>query len=140
MNADEKIAEVRKQLDPDGYVSFDVSPGWVDLVWKCHRKLLDIVPDYHLVQVKEKFGGLCFYYTIASDDDQKDQVREIVRFYEKMSYDTCEECGTTHDVTTGTLDGGKFGWVRSLCEPCRLQSVFRQIETPGSWQLTDTEG
>ena len=140
MNADEKIAEVRKQLDPDGYVSFDVCPGWTDLVWKCHSKLLDVVPNYKLVQVKEKFGGLCFYYTTTSTTDaDRDRAREIVRFYEKMSYETCDECGTTVDVSTGTLDGGKFGWVRTMCEPCRLQEILDHLETPKSWELTDAE-
>ena len=139
MNADEKIAEVRKQLDTDGYVGFDVCPGWVDLVWKCHRKLVDVVPDYKLVQVKEKFGGLCFYVTLNAEADTG-KAREIIRFYEQMSYETCEECGTTVDVSTGTLDGSQFGWVRTMCDPCRLKLICYRLEAPDSWQLTETEG
>jgi hypothetical protein len=55
-------------------------------------------------QVKEKFGGLRFYYTGGDD-----LIDGMVRMAESMSEVTCEECGYP-----GTTRGG--GWVRTLCD------------------------
>lgn len=54
-------------------------------------------------QVKEKFGGLRFYY-MGGDEF----VHGAVALAERMSYTICEECGAA-----GKSRGG--GWVRTLC-------------------------
>lgn len=35
-----------------------VGPGWQALLAKLHRDLLEVDPNYGVLQVKEKFGGL----------------------------------------------------------------------------------
>jgi len=61
-----------------------------------------------IVQIKEKFAGLRFYY-----DGGDDYVRGAVALAEDMSYKTCEECGDP-----GTVDGK--GWLyRTRCQECR---------------------
>lgn len=54
-------------------------------------------------QVKEKFGGLRFYVSGASDEQYN-----YISFAESMSYRTCEECGAQGRLYTD-------GWHRTLC-------------------------
>jgi len=62
------------------------------------------VPQVVATQVKEKFGGLRFYY-----DGGDDQIHGMVRMAESWAANTCEECGAP-----GTMRHG--GWVRTLCD------------------------
>lgn len=55
-------------------------------------------------QVKEKFGGLRFYY-----DGGDDYIRGAVSMAETMAAITCEECGKPGELRTG-------GWMRTLCD------------------------
>lgn len=55
-------------------------------------------------QIKEKFGGLRFYY-----DGGDDQISGMVRMAEVWADSTCEKCGNK-----GTRRQG--GWVRTLCD------------------------
>jgi hypothetical protein len=58
-------------------------------------------------QIKEKFGGLCFYYSGG------DKVIEgMVDYAQSLSYRTCETCGTTNNV------GRTRGWVYTCCWDC----------------------
>lgn len=63
------------------------------------------------IQIKEKFGGLRFYY---GGGDQC--ISGMVRMAEAMSEVTCEDCGAP-----GTL-GGR-GWIRTLCDTHRNQKT-----------------
>lgn len=58
-------------------------------------------------QIKEKFGGLRFYYHGGDNE-----VRGMVRLTEHLSYSICEECGSTKNVTQTK------GWIITLCEDC----------------------
>jgi len=57
-----------------------------------------------IVQIKEKFGTLRFYY-----EGGNDRVSTLVEFAETMSGCTCEECGSPGELRQG-------GWVRTLCD------------------------
>ena len=65
------------------------------------------IADVEAVQVKEKFGGLRFYY--GGGDEF---IHGLVSMAEEMSNCTCEECGSP-----GTQNEG--GWINTFCEPCR---------------------
>ena len=67
------------------------------------------------VQVKEKFGSLCFY-TYGGDD----YIDGLVSMAESISERTCTECGEKSKPRQGR------GWIYTLCENCRnkkLESV-----------------
>lgn len=76
-----------------------------------------------VLQVKEKFGGLRFYWGGPYD------IEMLVRAAERMSYETCEDCGECGfdwnaegkqaKATTGPSETS--GWIRTLCEPCRVK-------------------
>lgn len=55
-------------------------------------------------QVKEKFGGLRFYYRGGDDT-----VRGMVRMAESWASNTCEVCGES-----GTIRN--TGWIKTLCD------------------------
>lgn len=55
-------------------------------------------------QIKEKFGGLRFYYQGGDE-----QIHGMVRMAEAWAAHSCEECGAP-----GSRVGG--GWVRTLCD------------------------
>ncbi len=57
-----------------------------------------------VAQIKEKFGGLRFYY-----DGGDDYVRGLVTMAELWADATCEECGKPGKSRTG-------GWVKTLCD------------------------
>jgi hypothetical protein len=70
------------------------------------------------VQVKEKFGGLRFYY-----DGGDDHISGMVRMAESWAYHTCEECGAPGKHRSG-------GWIRTLCDTHEeaYQNRFKETE------------
>jgi hypothetical protein len=60
-----------------------------------------------VTQIKEKFGGLCFYYHGGDDT-----ISGMVHLAESLSYKTCETCGSTKNI------GHTKGWIKTLCEEC----------------------
>lgn len=68
-----------------------------------YRKVTDKIPQVVVDQVKEKFGGLRFYYSGGDE-----YISGLVSMAESMSYATCEECGNPGKPNIG-------GWIRTLC-------------------------
>jgi hypothetical protein len=62
------------------------------------------IPQVVVQQIKEKFGGLRFYY-----EGGDDYVSGVVEMAESWAGKTCETCGSL-----GTRRHG--GWVRTLCD------------------------
>jgi hypothetical protein len=69
-----------------------------------------------VMQIKEKFGGLRFYY-----DGGDDAIAGMVRIAEAWADHTCETCGSP-----GT-SGGK-GWIKTLCPTHRAEADARYAE------------
>jgi hypothetical protein len=63
---------------------------------------------FQIDQIKEKFGGLRFYY--SGGDDYIDGMTSLA---ESLSYRICEYCGTTKEV------GITKGWNITVCSSCR---------------------
>lgn len=64
---------------------------------------------FRVLQMKEKFGTLRFYYSGGND-----RIRGLVDMTENLSGSVCEICGTL-----GTLcKHGKGSWIKTLCEDC----------------------
>lgn len=86
------------------------------------REVREPVTQVVAVQIKEKFGGLRFYY-----DGGDDQIFGMVRMAESWAANTCEECGES-----GTMRSG--GWIRTLCDKHEeeRQEFYRQREMKAS--------
>ena len=64
----------------------------------------DAVEEVTVVQIKEKFGGLRFYYNGGDE-----HISGMVRMAESWASHTCEECGAPGQHRSG-------GWIRTLCD------------------------
>jgi hypothetical protein len=105
---------------PKGYGGFAVGAGWWPILeslcaniqsyidWKQEQKEKynrgEGCPQVIVRQIKEKFGGLRFYY-----DGGDDRVYGMVQMAEAWADRSCEMCGKP-----GTRRSG--GWVRTLCD------------------------
>lgn len=87
---------------------FPVGKGWRPLVTKLVKDIAAIDEDVVVDQVKEKFGGLRFYFSGGNEE-----VDRLVDVAESESYEICERCGTKEDVET------KGWWILTLCGACR---------------------
>jgi hypothetical protein len=76
------------------YKAFDIGPGWIPIIVELDKALAEITPNYELVQVKEKFGGLRYYIDAGDvNKDNYDAVYALIGSAEKTAAVTCDECG-----------------------------------------------
>lgn len=66
--------------------------GWLEIIRKCDEELFKRDPNYRVTQIKEKLGGLRFYFT-PSDMDRYHELSGIIFRIEEESLTTCEQCG-----------------------------------------------
>ncbi len=85
--------------------NLEIGEGWYQLIHDLLAELLETNWDKDIHQVKEKFGGLRFYIGGASEE-----VHDIIKKYEKLSYETCEDCGEQGELRRD------LGWWRTLCD------------------------
>ena len=87
-----------------------VGPGWGDSLDRLVADLLSLGWDGELHQVKEKFGGLCFYIGGGSGNifARIDQAGD-------ESLRTCEKCGAPGKIWPG------WYWWLTHCEACNQQ-------------------
>lgn len=72
-----------------------------------------------VMQIKEKFGGLRFYYSGGDEN-----IHGMVRMAEAWADATCEECGKP-----GKLRGR--GWMKTLCDEHEAERQVRMKERFG---------
>lgn len=110
-SGEKRFVEVLEAMRPwfreSGFVGFSCPTGWLDLVHDLHTRLTGN-PDYRVVQVKEKFGGLRFYTEGLTHAE-----REMVYAAEAESFLVCADCGTRDTVSLRNRR-----WVASLCDAC----------------------
>ena len=133
MNAEER----RHYLD-----NLDTGKGWQEIIENLDRELAKIDPNYTIDQIKEKFGGLRYYYTPSfiryhttapflqgckhhpfvewllrhSCKARSNRMYELRSVAERASYFTCEDCGSTEGVLNKSPKNQY--WVKSLCASC----------------------
>lgn len=86
------IQDVLERIPDEWGKYVSCGPGWWQLISLCDKELARIDPDYEIHQVKEKFGGLRFYFHTNNPDFQI-PMDMIVARYEKACAITCEETG-----------------------------------------------
>ena len=83
---------------------------------KYNHPIPDQVPQVVVAQIKEKFGGLRFYY-----DGGNAEISGMVRMAEAWADIACEECGAI-----GTRRSG--GWIRTLCDAHEAEYQERKLK------------
>jgi hypothetical protein len=122
VNPESPYWETLKSRAP-GYCDIGCGPGWDNLLRMIDGALKEIDPDYQIMQIKEKFGGLRYYTNLSErlTDEQRNQVYEIERTAEALSFCLCEQCGTTNEVETKGWGGGY--WILTLCQQCGAKQI-----------------
>jgi hypothetical protein len=101
------------QMFAGQYGGIECAAGWRPIIaslcagiqhhidWKNRQS--PVVPQVTVTQIKEKFGGLRFYY-----DGGDDEISGMVTMAAGWASHACEECGSQ-----GVLRHG--GWLKTLC-------------------------
>ena len=126
---EKRMKEKYPKMFSQPYGGFCVGEGWWPILenlcsniqshidwWNKNHEKHPVVEQVVVAQIKEKFGGLRFYY-----DGGDDQIRGMVRMAESWADHSCEECGAP-----GTA-GGK-GWIKTLCPTHRAEADARYAE------------
>lgn len=92
MDYPEYLQPVLDRISPNYGVFISCDKGWWPLIAKCDKELSLIDPDYTVFQIKEKFGGLRYYYS-PSNPLHDEKMAEIISKYEKICSMTCEVTG-----------------------------------------------
>lgn len=124
------MSEARARLDalptryphffPSGPLpwGFEVGEGWTSLIETLFARIDTLVHEapgvsIEILQVKEKFGGLRFYYALNGADEATAQaLHEAVDLAAVASTHICERCGRPGDLHN------RSGWLGTLCAAC----------------------
>ncbi|MFV2176263.1 hypothetical protein ACFHW2_34645 [Actinomadura sp. LOL_016] len=94
-----------------------VGAGWHGILKRTHAELLDVLPNYQVAQVKEKWGMLDVNLGVYFDPvtgqfgvgrELGTRISDILQAARDESRRTCEVCG---EPGTGT----DRGWIKTLC-------------------------
>lgn len=111
-------ARLIARSSPDGaqWMRSACPTGWLDIVDRLITTL-DTLGSYQISQVKEKFGGLRFYYSWGGGEGSGwNDTINAVNAAETESMQTCEACGQPGEQRTP-----KGWWVHTLCDSCALE-------------------
>jgi hypothetical protein len=110
----EKMESTYPKMLSEGYGGFCTGEGWWPIIellcsniqdhidWKNRETFT--VEQVVVHQIKEKFGGLRFYY--GGGDNE---ISGMVRIAESVASITCEVCGAPGKSRS-------TGWIRTLCD------------------------
>jgi hypothetical protein len=109
-----RMEEKYPKMFSQPYGGFAVGEGWWPILqalcsniqhylnWK--NKDSEVVPQVVVAQIKEKFGGLRFYY-----DGGDDRIQGMVSMAESWADKSCETCGKPGRRR-------ESGWIKTLCD------------------------
>jgi hypothetical protein len=104
------IEDVKARFAEGWAPDLDVGVGWHDLISVLDGALARLDPEYTVVQIKEKFGGLR-YYIGTIDPSVRTEAETLIHIAEQAALHSCEECGR---YAAGTEEVN--GWYHTLCE------------------------
>ena len=97
-----------------------VGAGWHSLVEEIFFFIDNSPVPIYVVQCKEKFGGLRFYWNVDTlreesfSEEDYDSLSSLISTVEERSLTTCEYCGNI-----GITVRVQCGWIRTLCASCK---------------------
>lgn len=106
-------------LNPD-----DVPEGWAGIIGALNAEIKEwhdegALREFHVVQLKEKYGELTLYYDADVDDHQK--FSDMVDAYSHVSAFTCVHCGAFPVRMVSR------GWVYPCCEACYNKYKYEHV-------------
>ncbi len=109
--------QYRVDKGEEGYIRYPFGMFFGKLfgcTWMVGRRTNKKIQQVEAIQVKEKFGGLRFYYYGGNKE-----IDTMIHMIESMSYCTCETCGSTRDVSQTK------GWIYTWCKDCQSKATKR---------------
>lgn len=139
MRTEEEYDEFAKRMEEkypkmfaQPYGGFCVDKGWWSIIaslcaniqshidwWNKNHEKRPVIDQVVVVQIKEKFGGLRFYY-----EGGDDKIQGMVRMAEAWADHTCEECGKPGKSRNS-------GWIKTLCDEHAAEREARYKERFG---------
>ena len=106
-----QVEALKEKISPSFGKYINIDEGWYQIVVDCDKELTVIDPNYQILQIKEKFGGLRFYMTPCNNTtkEQRDKMYEVISRYEAKAAQTCEATGQP-----GVLMRSIGGWLKTL--------------------------
>jgi hypothetical protein len=105
------------------YGGFECGEGWWPILEELCSNIQHHIdwkkgacPQVTVAQIKEKFGGLRFYY-----DGGDEQIRGMVSMAESWAAHSCETCGAPGERRQG-------GWIKTLCDTHEAERQQRKKE------------
>lgn len=129
INLEQIIFNENKTLFRDKpYYGIETDDGWYPIIYTLCESISNEMRNmpseaYPSVQtIKEKFGGLRFYYSWADSsyknfDNYALRIEGMVDSFERLSRTVCEMCGCTFGVKCRSIRG----WYKSECYSCHLK-------------------
>lgn len=102
------LQQVLARFAPGWPAWVDCNEGWWSIIAQLDRDIADIAPDYVVHQIKEKFGGLRYYYGVT-DGGWDERIETLIRASEKEADHTCAACGEPGRARRGS-------WIKTLCD------------------------
>ncbi len=99
-----------KRLKTRGWYGCIAPDGWQKIVEETDAMLAYLDPDYEILQIKEKYGTLRYYFGSTKTGIVADIMKAIERDAESRSALVCEVCGKWGETRWDRP------WVRTLCE------------------------
>lgn len=113
-----QIEALKEKFVPEYYKSIDVGEGWYQIVVNCDKELIKIDPNYQIFQIKQKFGGLRYYFHPSQSDTSR-AMSEVISKYEVIAAKTCEATGEP-----GVLMKSVSGWYKTLNPEYAKSTLF----------------
>ena len=113
--------------------------GWKEIIRNTHEKLKYIDPDYTIAQIKEKFGGLRYYYdhSFESYDDLRREIMDdIVAAAELEASRTCELCGANKSSDKVEIRVHKYFYF-GYCESCANNLITEREERYKKYKISE---
>jgi hypothetical protein len=116
--------------------AYDLPSGWYLLVDKLCSDLSVLLdeerknttqnpeqPLFNVLQIKEKFGGLRFYYVVNTKNDELyHAVQKLIDDAEDASYNTCEITGKPGKLSKSGM------YYHTFCEEVRIKNGFEVVD------------
>lgn len=125
----EDILEILNRIPENWGRWITCDSGWYKLIIDTHKKLKYIDPNYEIHQIKEKFGGLRYYYQSSFPYGSiQDEIMEcIINTAEYDASHTCEICGVyggVHGYKNDVKTRLRNHWYKTLCVSCSIKNGY----------------
>jgi hypothetical protein len=100
-------------------------PGWYSLIDQLCATIQgyvesELMPQISIIQIKEKFGCLRFYY-----EGGNPTTCALAQFALKLSTRICESCGASNDTVKRVQ---RNNWIKHLCPDCAHERGYIAFE------------